>query len=68
MGEVLNDYKLRTPVRVSNIKVLGGSNNSEMIKLLLDRQSDIDRFVNIMKHFTVVQTEILTKKQDQTEA
>lgn len=68
MGEVLNDYKLRAPVRVSNIKVLGGSNNSEMIKLLLDRQSDIDRFVNIMKHFTVVQTEILTKKQDQTEA
>lgn len=68
MGEVLNDYKLRAPVRVSNIKVLGGSNNSEMIKLLLDRQSDIDRFINIMRHFTVVQTEMLTKKHDQTEA
>ena len=68
LGEVLNDYKSRAPVRVSNIKVLGGNKNSDMIKLLLDRQSDINCFIKIMKHFTVVQAEIFAQKQDQTEA
>ena len=66
--ELLNDHRSRAPVHVSNIKVLGGNRNSEMMKLLVDRERDINRFINIMKNFTVVQTQVLTQKQDQTEA
>jgi hypothetical protein len=68
LAEVLNDFKLRTPIRVANIKVLGGNRNNEMIKLLIDRRNDISRFINIMKHFTVVQTQAFVQKQEQDAA
>jgi hypothetical protein len=54
--ELLDDYKRKNPDLVSNLKVLGGSRNSELIKLLMDRTQDISRFISIMKNFTIIQS------------
>jgi len=61
--EIINDFKLKTPIKISNIKVLGGEKNSDIVKLLVERTKDIIRFINIMKRFTIIQSGPLVLKK-----
>ncbi|MBN2354369.1 MAG: hypothetical protein JXD23_17495 [Spirochaetales bacterium] len=52
--ELLADAKQLTPSIVSNIRVIGGDRNSEIMKRLAADRDAISLFLDIMKNFTVI--------------
>jgi len=54
LDELLSDAKQLTPAIVSNIRVIGGDRNPEIMKRLAADRDAIIRFLDIMKNFTVI--------------
>ena len=53
-SDVIGDYKNKSPLYISNIKVIGGNKNNEFIKDLLNGYTKMQQFVTIMRNFTVI--------------
>ncbi|HEQ71370.1 MAG TPA: hypothetical protein ENN69_02685 [Spirochaetia bacterium] len=56
--ELLADAKQHSPLIISNIKVIGGDRNAEFLSALVDDQRAIGRFIEVMRHFTVIHKEL----------
>ncbi|MCW8966900.1 MAG: DUF5312 family protein [Candidatus Pacearchaeota archaeon] len=52
--DVLVDYKNKTPLYISNIKVIGGNKNNEFVQDLVFGYSKLEQVIKIMKNFTVI--------------
>jgi hypothetical protein len=64
---LVSDSRSRNPAHVSNIKVLGGGKHLDLLKLLKDRLKDTERFIAIMKNFTIIQTPDLGANESERE-
>ena len=58
LTELLEDAKQHSPLIVSNIKVIGGDRNAEFLATLADDQRAMGRFIEVMRHFTVIRKEL----------
>ncbi len=54
MKEILQDFKKPTPERISNIRVLGGKNNRQILQDIADGHEHIILFLKILKNFVVL--------------
>jgi hypothetical protein len=59
--DILEDSRNKSPVLVSNIKVIGGNKNSEFTGALDDTQTAIGKFIRLMQHFTVIRQDLKRK-------
>ena len=54
LAAIVDDMKQRHPALINNIKVIGGDNNSDYMKMLVERYHDMEKFLAIMKRFTII--------------
>jgi len=58
ISEIMSDAKQHTPALISNIKVIGGDKNQELLSSLLESHKLLLVFTGIMKNFTIIRPHI----------
>jgi hypothetical protein len=56
--EIIDDSKKKSPSIVSNIRVIGGNNNSDLIKSLTECYEHINKLISIIQNFTIIQDNV----------
>ncbi len=54
--DIINDYKSRSPEKISNIKTIGGNGNRELMSQIVKGYNDLAKFIKVMKNFTMIRT------------
>jgi len=53
---LIEDYKSRSPEKISNIKTIGGTGNRELISQIVHGYNDLAKFIKVMRNFTMIHT------------
>jgi hypothetical protein len=61
IAAILDDYKTKSPLLVSNIKVIGGNKNNEFFAALSDAYSSITHLIMLMQNFTIIKQDTKQK-------
>ncbi len=61
IGAILDDYKNKAPLLVSNIKVIGGNKNGELVAALQDSYFSISHLIKLMQNYTIIKKDAKLK-------